>query len=303
MRSFYINNENIKYANQNIYKALGKMFPKLSVGNLNKVFRLKDVKVNSIRITKEYTLKEGDFVQVYLSDELLYGTSFNLKIVYEDKNILAVFKPISLECCNETHTYSKDELYLENIVRQEKGKNNIICHRLDTNTQGIVIFAKNAKSHQEVLKAFKEQRITKKYLALVLNKPPKNSDVLNAYLVKEKSNNQVKIYDTNVKNSVQITTEYKLLKYIDSQNISILEVTLHTGKTHQIRAHLSHIGLPIIGDPKYNLNEINKKYNAKFQQLIAYKYIYNGIEICENIDYYEYFKNILNSPNTKRSES
>lgn len=277
MKSIKIINENEKYIGKNIYQTIGKLFPNLSIGNLNKVFRLKDVKVNKTRVSKDYIINKNDLIEIYLCDELLYGTNINLNYIYEDENILAVYKPAKMLSCNEKHIYSNTDknVYLENLVQKEKGINCTICHRLDTNTEGIVIFAKKLEIANELFEAFKNRYIIKKYLAFIHGTPPQKHDILDAYLLKKQDKGIVKIYDTNVKNSVPITTEYTFLNHLKEFNVSVLEVTLHTGKTHQIRAHLNYIGIPIIGDPKYSTNEINKRYNLKSQALFAYNYTFN----------------------------
>lgn len=276
MRSIKINNENEKYIGKNIYKALGIMFPALSVGNLNKVFRLKDVKVNGTRVSKEYVLKGNDLIEIYLQDNILFGIDLTLNYIYEDENIIAVYKNTNIESCNESHIYiNSQNIYLEDLVKKDKGNNINICHRLDTNTEGIVIFSRNEEAHKELLNAFKQHNITKKYLAFVYSKSPKSHDILNAYLEKNDSKGIVTIYDKPNKNSVKITTEYNKLNYFEDQNVTLLEIILHTGKTHQIRAHMKHIGTPVIGDPKYCTKEINRKYNLKRQALYAYNYTFN----------------------------
>lgn len=275
MRSFIIKEKYLKYENQNIYKALGNIYPNLSVGNLNKVFRLKDVKVNKSRVTKDYILRAGDNVEVYLTDEVLFGTTTSIKVVYEDQNILVALKPVHMASCNESHKYKPDELYMENVLRKQTSDNVKICHRLDTNTEGLVIFAKNEVTHKELLNAFKEHLITKRYITFVYGVPLKKQDILKAYLVKDNSAGTVKIFNTPVKHSEEIITEYLSLDYLSHVNVSILEVTLHTGRTHQIRAHLNYVGTPVIGDPKYCSHEINKKFKLKYQALVAYSYEFN----------------------------
>ncbi len=275
MRSFYVKENNNKYANQSIYKVLRNIYPALSQGNLNKVFRLKDVKVNGIRVSKDYTLQYNDLVEVYLTDDILFGKPTSIDTIYEDDNIIVVFKPARIPSCNENHKYNENDVYLEKIVMDKFGKSIKICHRLDTNTEGLVIFSKNDLAHKEILSSFKNHITEKKYIAFVYGKLQKKSDKLEAYLLKDKSTSTVKIFSQHVKNSEKIITEYRSIDYIPSYNISIIEVVLHTGKTHQIRAHLSFIGHPIIGDPKYSTNEINKKFKLSYQALVAYYYKFN----------------------------
>jgi 23S rRNA pseudouridine955/2504/2580 synthase len=270
MRSFKINDKN-KYINMNIFKAISLEFPNITLGNLQKLFRLRDIKVNSVRVNKEYILKNGDLVEVFGTDEILFNIPKEVLIVYEDENILVALKPKGIESCNNTHIYDgSNAIYFEQLLRVKLNKNLYICHRLDTNTEGLLIFAKTESVLNLMVSAFKNHEITKKYLAFSYGKFEKTHDILNDYLVK--LDNRVKIYKTPVKNSVEIKTEYQVLEYVKAKNMSRVEVTLHTGKTHQIRAHLAFIGHPIIGDGKYCTNEINKKFNLKTQALFAYSY-------------------------------
>ncbi len=275
MRSFYIKGNNNKYVNQKIYKVLKSIYPALSQGNLNKVFRLKDVKVNGIRVPKDYTLQSDDFVEVYLTDDLLFGKHTDVSCIYEDDNILVAFKPARIASCNQSHNYTDSDIYFEKMVMDKFGDNIKICHRLDTNTEGLVIFSKNNLAHTEILNSFKEHLTEKKYIAFAYGKFSKVSDKLKAYLLKDNSSSIVKVFNTPVKHGEEIITEYTVLDYLKPYNVSILEVKLHTGKTHQIRAHLSFVGHPIIGDPKYSTNEINEKYNLAYQALVAYSYKFN----------------------------
>lgn len=122
------------------------------------------------------------------------------------------------------------------------------CHRLDRNTSGLVLFAKNENALNILLEKFKNKEISKFYKCKVYGIPKKNSATLEAYLFKDNKKSIVYIYDKPKTGSVKIITSYKILKTDSKQNTSTLEVELHTGKTHQIRAHLAHIGYPIIGD-------------------------------------------------------
>lgn len=147
------------------------------------------------------------------------------------------------------------------------------CHRLDRNTCGLVIFAKNPEALTILLDKFKNREIQKHYSCLVYGKLPKKEDTLIAYLFKDSKKSQVYISNEQKKGYQKIITSYKVLKYIE--NTSLLDITLHTGRTHQIRAHLAHIGFPIIGDGKYGINEVNKQYKAKTQKLCSYYIKFN----------------------------
>lgn len=149
------------------------------------------------------------------------------------------------------------------------------CHRLDRNTTGLIVFAKNNISLNILLEKFKNREIEKHYLAEVYGIPKTKKQTLTAYLFKDNKKSMVYISDTPKKGYVKIITSYEVIKENKTSNISLLDVTLHTGKTHQIRAHLAHISLPIIGDGKYGINEINKKFKSKTQKLSAYKLIFN----------------------------
>ena len=158
------------------------------------------------------------------------------------------------------------------------------CHRLDRNTNGLVIFAKNQESLDILLEKFKHHEMEKHYLALVYGIPKKDTQILQAYLFKDRKKSQVYISDEPKKGYSKIITSYTVLeKYPD--NTSLLDVEIQTGKTHQIRAHLSHIGLPIIGDGKYGNYEINKKFNCKTQKLISYKLKFNFKEDSGILNY------------------
>ena len=268
-----------KYENKDIYSCLKKMFPHLSVSSLNKVFRVKDVKVNDIRVNKDYILSVNDVVKIYLNDNVLFGLSKDIYYAYEDNNILVAYKPKGV--VSNFESYNKDKKdnlvpYFDELVKQDKKDHNlIICHRLDTNTEGLVIFAKNEVAHKELLNAFKNNGITKEYIALVYGKLPKTKDTLSHYILKDEKTGYSKVIDKCVKNAKSCITEYNVIKYIKNINASVVSVKIHTGRTHQIRAHMKYLGCPIIGDSKYSTNEINNKFKVYTQTLFAAKYTFN----------------------------
>lgn len=142
-------------------------------------------------------------------------------------------------------------------------------HRLDRNTAGLVVFAKTKETRNKLLYAFKHHQIGKCYLAIVVGVPSKTSDKMIAYLKKDSSKSMSFVSDMPKEGYDKIITNYKLLK--TNEILSLLEVQIETGKTHQIRAHLAHINLPILGDEKYGNKQINKQYSLKKQMLVAYK--------------------------------
>ena len=255
-----------KYNNKKLEKFL-KDTINLSNGLFYKTLRKKDIKVNGKRISENITVFENDEILVYVADELL--NSFKLDIIYEDNYILLINKPINIEV---TGTNS-----LTNFVHKKYASSKFLpmpCHRLDRNTSGLILFAKNASSLNILLDKFKNHEIEKHYYALIYGKPKKENDILEAFLFKDSSKSLVYISDIPKKGYSKIITSYSLVKNFNDGS-SLLDVEIKTGKTHQIRAHLAHIGLPIIGDGKYGINEINKKFKSKTQKLVSYKLKFN----------------------------
>ena len=223
----------------------------LSYSAFMRALRKKDIKVNGVRVSKDVMLNLGDKVEIYYVSTPVEKFS----IIYQDQNVLVI---------NKKAGYSSESVFETISGLYENAK---FIHRLDRNTSGLMIFALNEKAENELLNGFKNRDFIKIYNAQVVGVPKKPQAILTAYLVKDKDEALVKIYDTPVKNSVEIKTGDKVLK--SNGETSLLEVELFTGKTHQIRAHLAHIGHPIIGDGKYGNFETNQKNNEKAQQLTA----------------------------------
>jgi 23S rRNA pseudouridine955/2504/2580 synthase len=276
-----------KFNNKKLQVFLAYTFPNLSNSLFYKTLRKKDIKVNDVRISENVLLTAGDNVKVYIVDELLSPTpQVKINIIYEDNNILVANKPAQIEVvsnasnsnknnckCNSTTIANsiKEESTLTNILKKQLEINYLEpCHRLDRNTTGLVLFAKNEKALNILLDKFKNHEIEKHYLANVYGIPRKHQETLHAYLFKDNKKSQVYISDTPKKGYVPIDTKYKILSVDKEKNCSVLDVELLTGKTHQIRAHLAHVGYPIIGDGKYGKNEVNKKFGFKTQQLCSY---------------------------------
>ena len=255
---------NKKYNNRKLDKFLKDNILNLSNNLFYKTLRKKDIKINGKRVSENVTVFEGDEIQVYISDNLL-ESNLNLDIVYEDNNILLINKPSNIEVTGvQSLTEVVHKLYSSCEFKP------MPCHRLDRNTSGLILFAKNKLALDILSEKFKHHEIEKHYLALVYGVPKKKNEKLVSYLFKDSSKSLVYISDVPKKGYQKIITSYSLIKTFDN-NSSLLDVEIETGRTHQIRAHLAHINLPIIGDGKYGINEINKKFKAKTQKLVSYK--------------------------------
>lgn len=264
-----------KYNGKKLDSFLYHTFPGLTKNVLYKTLRKKDIRINNFRVNDNAMIYAGDEVQVFIADDLLYP-SLKYETIYEDEHILVVFKPAQIEVVGQnsfTEMLQKSYSFLEP------------CHRLDRNTTGLLLYAKDPESLTILLDKFKNQEIEKHYLAHVHGIPKNTKQTLTAYLFKDQKKSMVYISDEPKKGYFKIITSYTLLEKNISNNTSILDIELHTGKTHQIRAHLAHIDLPIIGDGKYGINEINKKLDAKIQQLCSYSLQFHFSTPSGHLDY------------------
>ena len=253
-----------KYHEKKLNKVILEELSNINYPTFCKLLRKKDIKVNGKRINKDILIYENDKIDIYLPKEL-EDVKIELDIVYEDENILVINKPANIEV---TGTNSLTELINKQYTNCEFRPQP--CHRIDRNTTGLVMFAKNEEALEILLEKFKKHEIEKHYLALVYGIPNKKEERLEAYLFKDNKKAQVYINDKFKKGYQKIITKYTVLEK-RKDNTALLDVEIETGRTHQIRAHLSHIGYPIIGDGKYGKNEINKQFGKKYQMLCSYK--------------------------------
>lgn len=247
--------EYIETKEQNIVKSLSTTFPELSFGVVNKLFRKKDIKVNGKRISSNIKVFPGDNIQVYFDFDLLKKP---VNIVYEDDNVAIVNKPSGVEVCDS-----------ESSLQAMLGAYYTPVHRLDLNTEGLVIFAKNKDSEKALLDGFATKKIHKTYLAWIKGNLPKNEVVFKGYLFKDAKKSQVYIYETKKPNTKEILTI--ISRYRGYNTTSLVKVAIPTGRTHQIRATMGYLGLPIIGDEKYGDTTFNKSLKLKRQCLAAIK--------------------------------
>lgn len=266
-----------KYNGKNLNRILLDNFEALNLNDLYKALRKKDIKVNGKRVNKNITIYTGDIIEVYILDEVLFANKkIDIDIIYEDENILVVNKPNKIEVVGD-NSLTK--------LLEEKYKINLYpCHRLDRNTTGIILFAKNKEALEILLNKFKKREIEKHYACMVYGIPKENSKILTAYLFKDAKKSFVYISDVPKKGYQKIITQYTVLKKMEN-NTAILDINLHTGRTHQIRAHLSHIGYPIIGDGKYGIGKINQKFKTNTQMLCSYLLKFNFITDSGKLNY------------------
>ena len=272
---------NKKYDGKKLNKFLIDNIPNLSFGLFCNTLRKKDIKINGKRVNKDVSIFEGDEVLVYIADELLDSkTSINLDIVFEDDNILIINKPANIEVTGENSLTSLlHKIYKNDIFKP------MPCHRLDRNTTGLILFAKNEASLKILLDKFKNHEIEKHYLAWVYGIPSTTFKRSESYLFKDNKKSMVYISDTPKKGYVKIITSFSVLEERKQNNTSILDVQIETGKTHQIRAHLAYMGYPIIGDGKYGKNDINKLFGKKQQMLCSYKLKFNFKTDAKHLNY------------------
>lgn len=243
--------------NTTLLKCICEKQPQISFGVFNKLLRKKDIKVNGKRVAGNVSVVAGDLIEVYY-----VIPKPTIEIMYQDDNVVIVDKPINIEVVDgEGDT-------LQSVLCEQLNMEVYAVHRLDRNTRGLIIFAKTLQAKEELEKAFKEHYIKKYYLAEVTGAPKKEAK-LKAYIFKDEKKSQCYIENQKTNSNKEIITNYRLLK--SNGGVSLLEVEIPTGRTHQIRAHLAAVGLPVLGDNKYGDIDINKKYKLNRQQLKAYK--------------------------------
>ena len=283
-------------AGQRLDKFLTKALPRMPKSLLYKSIRIKKIKVNRKRAEPEQILAEGDELQLFLPDDLFDRTGDadtaselarikgELTILYEDDNLILLDKRPGI-AVHEDDKGSSDTLlsalraYLFRRGEYDPGKEQSfapsLCNRIDRNTGGIVIAAKNAAALRDMNERIRRRVMKKLYLAAVHGIPEPREATLTGYLKKDENKKEVTVYDKNPpKGAKEIATRYRVLATSPDGQLSLVEVELLTGRTHQIRAHLAHVGHPLLGEGKYAENRLDRERGYRFQALCAYRLVF-----------------------------
>lgn len=300
MRTITINKND---SGQRLDKFILKRFKTMPKSLMHKYIRTKYIKLNGKKTTPEVFLSEGDVLTLYIKDEFFEESkkeyefmkaSKKLNIVYEDENLLLLDKKPGV-IVHQDKNYDADcmvnrvQRYLfekgEYDPEADKAFSPALVNRIDRNTGGIIIAAKNAMALRVLNEKVRTREIRKFYLCIVKGNPKKKSDTLKDYLTKNESKNTVTISKKEIKGSKEIITKYSVLNYDKARDLSLCEVELLTGRTHQIRAHMASIGHPLLGDEKYGDKALNRKYHQNHQLLCSYKLRFDFEKSTNELEY------------------
>ena len=268
-------------------KFVARVAPTLPKSLLYKSIRQKKIKRNRKRVEGSDRLCEGDVLDLYLSDEFFAPAAPRydflsagrlIGVVYEDENILLVDKKQGLIVHPDQNEYrdtliGRIQKYLYEKGEYDPSAEDAFCpalaNRIDRNTGGIVLAAKNSAALRLLCDKIKQREIDKYYLAVVHGRPREASGLLEGYLEKNEEKNQVFVVKSGTKGAKLARTRYRVLK--SRGGLSLIEIELLTGRTHQIRAQMASIGCPLLGDGKYGKNAEDKRLGFKHQALYAYR--------------------------------
>lgn len=279
-------------AGQRLDKFLTKAIQGLPVSLMYKYIRTKKIKRNGARTEQNVILCEGDEITLYIREEFFDSPEEDvgalsrihpkIEAVYEDGNIILCHKRAGVLVHEDDQAKDNTLLLHLQAYLAQKGEYDpdneqsfapALCNRIDRNTGGIVIGAKNAAALREMNEKIRNDEIRKYYYCAVHGKMPKTRDRMTAYLRKDSKNNTVQVTDKPLPGSKEIITAYRVLS--ERNGNSLLEVELITGRTHQIRAHMAHIGHPLLGDGKYGVNRTDRARGYKYQALYAYRLVFD----------------------------
>ena len=291
-------------AGQRLDKFLQKAVKGLPTSMMYKLIRQKKIKLNRKRAEQNVILREGDEIQLFIREEFFDSPERDdsalarirpkLEIVYEDENIMLLNKRPGVLVHEDTAATENTLVLHVKAYLYQKGEYDpaseqsfapALCNRIDRNTGGIVIAAKNAEALRVMNEKIRENQLTKCYFCLVHGTPSKREATLTGYLRKNAAQNLVEVRDRPFEGAKNIITKYRVLESRGDR--SLLEVELVTGRTHQIRAHMAHIGHPLLGDGKYGVNRNEKREGFKYQALYAYRLSFDKTKTEKSLSYLE----------------
>lgn len=250
-------------------KYLMEQYPALSLGRLNKALRENKIKLNGKKQPLSTRVQNGDVIRLFVNDEQLENRPIPEAVfVYEDENMIVANKPAGIEVDGPATDTLLKRVQAKLSAEKQSG-HAVLCHRLDTGTSGLILLAKNKETEQFLTAAIKARNIEKRYLCVTFGRPQPPVALMHDYLLKDAERGIVKIVGSSAGGAKEVITGYETLAV--SGRLALLEVELVTGRTHQIRAHLAHIGCPILGDSKYGNNAANRELHFKYQALCAWE--------------------------------
>lgn len=233
---------------------LRRAFPRIPASLLKETLRKRDVRVNGVKLDGGALVQSGDELTLYLPDRYLTAP---LDILYEDERILAVDKPAGIPVDSDARSIGADTMLSRLRAYCPTAA---LAHRLDTGTGGVLLAAKNEEGLAYLLEVFRSHRIEKTYRCLVRGTPQPHQADCKAFLLKDAAASRVRILSRPAPGALSIETAYRVVQ--TRGDMSLLEVRLVTGRTHQIRAHLSALGYPLLGDDKYGDRAFNRAHHA-----------------------------------------
>ena len=289
MRSITVNGND---AGQRLDKFLTKALPALPQALLYKYLRVKRIKVNGKRAENAYRLVQGDVIDLYINDEFFapreerysfLGAGKALDILYEDENILVLNKTPGLLSHPDEGEYTDTLITRVQRYLYEKGEYDpadqnsfapALANRIDRNTGGIVLAAKNAQALRILNEKIKQREIEKYYLCVLAGAPPKDRDTVESFMRKDEAQNKVRLYSHPVPDGRSMKTGYRVLA--KKNGLTLAEIRLYTGRTHQIRAQMAALGCPLLGDGKYGTRDLDAPIGAYRRQcLCSYKTVFS----------------------------
>ncbi|MDR1102034.1 MAG: RluA family pseudouridine synthase [Clostridiales bacterium] len=302
-----------------LIKFIQKTAVNMPESGIHKHLRKGRVRVNGACVRDGKTLiGAGDRVNLYVNDEFfapidnktaLEHVSADITIVFEDENLLIIDKPVGILAHEDEHEnvntmINRAKKYLINkgdyVPEQENQFAPALCHRLDRNTRGLLIVAKNAEILRNMNEIIKHRQVRKFYLCECFGEFAKPSDTLHAYLKRYEGEKRVKVFAGPVEGCREITTKYEVLS-VERKGVAVIstvEVELVTGRTHQIRAHMAYIGCPLVGDEKYGNAALNKALGVRRQRLTAYKLEFTPQIPDGKLDYLRERKFVISNQNS-----